>query len=272
MKHCAHFILTLLILTALTSCNGVEKIIKSNDFDAKYEAAMKYYNENSYTKAIQIFENLVMYYHGKENAENIGWYYAQCLLKEKDYYTAGYQFKNFVKVYPYSERCEEAQYLSAYCKYKDSPLYSLDQTTTKEAIAEFESFVERHPQNTHVPEINAYLDEMREKLMRKDYEVAYNYYHIEAYHAAYLSLQNFVNHYTESAYREDAMYYMLRSGYEYAANSREDKMKERLQQVLNDFDRFSTTYPDSKHLAAAQSLYTKSRAMLTDLENGKSVK
>lgn len=267
MKHIGSTLCILLAFIVMTSCSGVEKLVKSNDFDAKYEAAMRYYNENSYTKAIQLFENLILYYRGKENAENISWYYAQCLMKEQDYYTAAYQLKNFTRQFPYSSRAEEAAYLSAYCKYKEAPAYTLDQTLTREAISDFELFVARYPQNSHVPEINEYLDEMRNKLMRKDYEIAYNYYHIEAYHAAYVTLQNFLNLYPESDRREDAMFYMLRSGFEYAINSREDKMAERLQQVVNDFDRFATLFNNSKYLAEAQDIYTKSRAALSNLES-----
>ena len=76
----------------LVGCNKYEKLLKGNDYEAKYAAAMRYYEDNSYSKAIQLFENLTLYYRGKENAENISWYYAQSLYKEKDYYTAGYQF------------------------------------------------------------------------------------------------------------------------------------------------------------------------------------
>lgn len=266
MKRLYSSALVLAIVYTLTGCNGTEKLIKSNDFDAKYEHAMKYYNENSYTKAIQLFENLIMYYRGKEHAENIAWYYGQSLLKEKDYYTAAAQFKRFYRQYPYSEHAEEAQYLAACCKYEQSPNYTLDQAQTKEAINEFESFVDRYPNSVHIPQINIRLDELRQKLMKKDYEIAYGYYKIESYHAAYISLQSFLNLYPESSYREDAMFYLLRSGYEYGINSREDKMKERLQQVINDFDKFSTAFQNSRHIEQAQDIYTKSKAALAKLE------
>lgn len=256
----------MLAFIVMTGCSGVEQIVKSNDFDAKYKAAMQYYNENSYSRAIQIFENLLLHYRGRENAENIAWYYAQCLMKIDDYYSAAYQLGSFVRQFPYSERAEEAAYLSAYCKYRQSPDHQLDQSLTKEAISDFEQFVARYPQNPHVPEINEYLDELRNKMMLKEYEVAYNYYHIEAYHAAYVSLQRFLNLYPESDKREDAMYYMLCSGYEYASNSREDKMYERLQQVVNDFDRFATLFQDSQYLASAQKIYTKCRALMATVE------
>lgn len=256
----------------LVSCNGYNKLLNSNDFDGKYTAAMKYYNEGSYSRAVQLFENLTMYYRGKENAENISWYYGMSLMKEKDYFMAGYQFKRFAKQFPYSEKLEDAMYYSAYCKYMDSPEYNLDQRQTKESIEDFELFVERYPRSVHIPEVNTCLDELRGKLVRKDYEIAYGYYFVEEYHAAYESFRQFLNNYPEADYREDAMYYMLESSYLYAINSREDKMYERLQQVVNDFDKFNSSFNNSKYIASAQNIYTKTRAAMAQLEDKQKVK
>ena len=266
MKSVKNAIKICAICLLLTSCNGYNKLLNSNDYEAKYEAAMRYYNNNSYSKAIQLFENLTLHYRGKENAEEIAWHYAQALYKEKDYYSAGYQFQRFARQFPYSNRVEEASFLSAYCKYLDSPTYSLDQKRTREAIEEMESFAERWPSSPRIPEVNNYLDEMRNKLMLKEYEIAYGYYFIEEYHAAYESFKRFLNLYPEYNHREDAIYYQLESGYRYAIGSREEKQRERLQQVLSDFERFSSNLADTKRMAAAQSIYTKARAALTDLE------
>ena len=267
MKSAKLFTVICAICLVLVSCSNYEKLLNSNDFEGKYQAAMRYYNNNSWSKAIQLFESLTLHYRGKEHSEEIAWYYAQCLYKEKDYFTAAYQFQRFARQFPYSERAEEASFLSAYCKYKDSPEYSLDQKRTKEAIEEMESFVERWPRSVHIPELNQYLDEMRAKLILKDYEIAYGYYFIEEYHAAYESFKSFLNLYPEATQREDAMFYQLDAGFRYAIGSREDKQKERLQQVLNDFEKFSSSFSQSKRLAAAQNIYTKARAALTNLEN-----
>ena len=77
---------------------------------------------------------------------------------------------------------------------------------------------------TDPAEYDAILDEMRAKLMKKDYEIAYGYYYIEEYHAAYEQFKLFLNLYPESSQREDAMYYQLRSGYLYAIGSRKSYM------------------------------------------------
>ena len=101
-----------MIISVLSGCNSHEKLLKSNDFDKKYAAAMKYYEDANYSKAIQLFENLSIYYRGRDNAENVAWYHAESNFKIKDYYTAGYLFDKFVRQFPYSERAGEALFLS----------------------------------------------------------------------------------------------------------------------------------------------------------------
>ncbi len=270
MNKCAHIVLILLSIILLCSCDGYSRLVKSEDYATQYSEAKRYYDEERYSRARQLLENLQLHYRDRENAENILWYYSQCLLKQKDYYLAAYNFTMFTKRYPYSTRAEEALYLAAYCKYKEAPPSYLDQTITKDAIEEFERFAERYPSSIHIPEVNAYLDEMNKRLMQKDYDIAVGYYNIESYHAAYVALKNFLNLYPDSPNREDAMYYILRSGYEYASNSREDKMQERLQQVVGDFDKFATTFTNSKYKESAQEIYTKSKALLAKIEQEQS--
>ncbi len=267
MKKTLYYIFIIISTFATVSCSGYEKMLKSTDYDAKFNAAVKYYNEERYARARQLFENLTLYYRGNEHSEDIAWYYGQCLKESGFYYTAAYQFKTFTKRFPYSQRVEEAAFLSAYCKYLDSPSHTLDQSSTKEAITEFEQFAERYPQSTHIPEANDYLDKLRDKLMLKDYEIAIGYHNTESYRAAVVALNSFLNNYPESRMREDAMYYIIKSGYEYAINSREDKMKERLQQVINDFDKFATSFNNSKYMTDCQNIYTRCKAELSRIEN-----
>ncbi|MBP5759453.1 MAG: outer membrane protein assembly factor BamD [Bacteroidales bacterium] len=257
--------LIVLTIAILSGCTRYEKLLKSADSDAKYEAAMKYYEAHNYTKAIQLFENLIMHYHGKEHSEDIAWYYAMSLMQEQDYFSAGYQFRTFYKHYPYNDRAEEALYNAAMCKYHESPEYYLDQKQTTEAITDFESYLDRYPTSVHVPEINGYLDEMRAKLMKKEYEIAYGYYKIESYHAAYVSFGNFINNYPESASKEDAMYYMIKSGYELAINSQESKVEERTKQVVADFERFGALVSNPKYKSDLQEIYNKSRNLLAKI-------
>ncbi|MBQ1408343.1 MAG: outer membrane protein assembly factor BamD [Bacteroidales bacterium] len=265
MKKALYIAITALAISTLSSCGNFDKMLKSTDYDAKFEAAVRYYNEERYSRARQLFENLSLYYRGTEHSEDIAWYYGQSLLKSTYYYSAAYQFKTYAKRYPYSSRAEDAAFLSAYCSYMDSPSHTLDQSSTKIAITELEQFTDRYPNSPHIPEANAYLDELRNKLMQKDFEIAMGYYKTESYRAAVVSLTNFLNLYPDSPNREEAMYTIIKSGFEYAINSREDKMKERLQQVVNNFDKFATTFSNSKYLAECQNIYTRCKAELAKM-------
>lgn len=272
MKYVKNISLFIAIGLSLASCNGYEKLLNSNDYEAKYQAAMRFYGENRFSGAIQLFENLTLHYRGREHAEDIAWYYAQALMHEKDYYSAGYQFRRFASQFPYSDKAEEALFKSAYCKYITAPPYYLDQQRTREAIEDLESFAERWPRSVHIPDVNRYLDEMRAKLMRKDYQIAYGYYFTEQYHAAYESFGRFLDLYPEAELREEATFYQLDASFRYAINSSQAKQRERLQQVLNDFEKYSASFADSPRMAEAQQIYTKARAALTDLESSKAAR
>ena len=266
MKNCVRTILIVLSVIVLSSCDGYEKLLKSADYDAQYKAAVEYYQQGRYTKARQLFENLQVHFRNKEQSENIAWYYCNTLYKSGSYALAAYNFSTFNRKYPYSTYAEDALFLSAYCKYLDAPSYSLDQSISKDAIKDFEYFADRYPQSTRIPEVNACLDKLQSQLERKDFEIAMGYFRTENYHAAYVSLKNFLNLYPHSQYREEAMFTILRSGYQYAANSQESKMKERLQSVINDFENYVATFTDPKYVSTSQTIYNKTKALLAQIE------
>ncbi|MBQ8045915.1 MAG: hypothetical protein IJ269_06140, partial [Bacteroidales bacterium] len=62
--------------------------------------------------------------------------------------------------------------------------------------------------------------------------------------------------------KEDAMYYIILSGYEYAINSTESKIVERLNLVINDFEKFAALFSNSKYTKATQDIHDKCRAEL----------
>lgn len=237
-------LLVLLLAMVMSGCsNKHNKLLKSNDNEAKYKAAVAAYNEGDYFHADQLFENLILYFRGRDKAEDVNMYYGRSLMGNNDYYSAGYQFENFVKWFPYSTRAEEALFLSAYCKYKESPDYSLDQTLTYESIQAFENFIEKYPTSDSVKMANKYLDELRLKVIKKDYTNAYNYYKIGAYQAAQVSLKDFINKYSDQTeYRQNAMYYMVLADYNYANKSIESKQKERWGNMIMDYERYEALF------------------------------
>jgi DNA-directed RNA polymerase subunit E'/Rpb7 len=52
------------------------KLVKSGDMDAKYIAAVKYFDKEQYTRALTLFEELMGVYRGTAKAEEVHNYYA----------------------------------------------------------------------------------------------------------------------------------------------------------------------------------------------------
>lgn len=259
------------IVFLLASCaSSHNKLLKSNDHEAKFEAAMKAYEKGDYMHANQLFENLLLYSRGRDMAEKVNLYYAKSLLGSEDYYSAGYQFESFAKWFPYSKYAEEALFQAAFCKYLEAPDYSLDQTLTQESIRAFQEYIEKYPNSERVAEANKLMDKLREKLMEKDYQNAFNYYKTMQYQAAQVSFKNFLNDYPDlGEKRENAMYYIVLAGYEYACNSVESKLKDRYETVVLDYERYEVVFSnmkDEKKRKQLIDIYTDSKAKLDSLK------
>lgn len=264
------FVLLILIATFLvSSCSSKHtKLLKSNDNEAKYAAAVKAYEQGDYYHANQLFENLLLYFRGKDKAEDVNMYYGKSLMGGKNYYAAGYQFENFVRWFPYSPKAEEALFLSAYCKYKESPAYYLDQTLTKESMKAFQDYINKYPNSDRVKEANKYLDEMRLKIIKKDYTNAYNYYKVEQYQAASVALKDFINKYADQTeYRQNAMYYIVLADYYYAAGSVETKQKERWNTMILDYERYQALFANFTDKAKVEDLQKKYEYAKTQVAN-----
>jgi len=251
------FFAVLVCLLMVSCSNKHKRLLNSNDHDAKYAAAIKEYNEKDYFHATQLFENLLLYYRGREKAESVNLYYAKSLMGSKDYYSAAYQFESFARWFPFSEDAQEAAFQAAYCKYLVSPDYELDQTLTNESMKNFQAFIDKYPNSPRIKDANEYMDKMREKLIKKDFRTSYDYFKREQYQSAQYSFRTFLNQYPDATYREKAMYYIVVAGYRYSQNSIENKKKERFAVVANDYKKFEAIYPNSDKLAELKKIYTE---------------
>lgn len=209
------------------SCSQYQKALKSEDMAVKYDAAVKKYDAKKYNKAIRLFEQMAPAFRGKPQSEKMFYMYAQSYYKTQQYYLAGYQFESFVSSYPKSEKAEEAAFLEGFCYSKLSPTYSLDQADTYKAINKLQSFIDTYPNSTYMPEANAVLKKLTDKIEKKYFEIAKQYNTISDYKSALVALDNFISDYPGTQYKEAALYLKLDSAYKLAVNSIPAKMEER---------------------------------------------
>jgi len=283
MKKSIYHILLFSVITILFSCNenkvydstGKEKIkrfnftigkfnklVKSTDMEAKYAAAVAYFEKENYTRALALFEELMSVYRGTAKAEEIHFYYAYCNYNTDDFIIAGYHFRQFVRTYPTSKHTEECAYMNAYCFYLTSPEYSLDQIDTKLAIKEFQKFTNQYPKSDKIPKCNEILDELRAKLERKAYETAKLYYNMSDYKASVASFDNFIKDFPGSNHVEELTYLSIKSYYLLALNSIEAKKQERFKAAVDLYLKFVASNPKSNYLTQAEIIYTSSLKQL----------
>lgn len=242
----------LVLFTA--SCSEYQKVLNKGTVEEQYQMATKMYEEQKFGKAIQLFEKITPSYRGKPQMERIQFMVAQSHYNTKLYSLAAYYFDQFVKNYPKSSKIEEAAFLSALSYYKASPVYSLDQKDTFEAITAMQNFIFTYPNSEKVEEANKYIKELNFKLEKKSFEIARQYYHMEDYIAAIVAFDNLLADFLGTSYREEALYLKFKSAYYLGMNSIFSKKEERLNDAIKFHERFKKSFPQSEYLKETNTL------------------
>jgi outer membrane protein assembly factor BamD len=252
-KYISYFFIISMLVSA--ACSEYQTVLKSSDYNLKYQKAIEYYQNKDYYRALSLLEEILTIYKGTTKGELIYYYYCYCNYYQKDYILAGYHFKVFAMTYPVSKYKEECEYMSAYCDYQNSPDYSLDQVYTTQAINAFQQFVNNYPNSTRVTECNNLIDKLRYKLEIKSYKNSKLYFDMGAYQAAVTTIKNSIEEFPDSPFREDLMFMTLEANFYFAENSVVAKKKERFQNTLTEYYSLLNEFPQSKYLSNAQKIY-----------------
>src|SRR4030095_16199644 len=102
----------------LFSCTGISKVLKSKDPEYKLRMAEQYYAKKKYTYAQQLYEDVMPFFKGKPEFEDIYYKYAYSAYYQQDYLNAENLFKTYLEVFPNSARSEEVDFMRAYTFYK----------------------------------------------------------------------------------------------------------------------------------------------------------
>jgi outer membrane protein assembly factor BamD len=192
-----------------------------------------------------LFEKITPFYRGKPQMERIQFMISQSYFNTKQYSLAAYYFDKFIKNYPASSKAEEAAYLAANSYYLASPVYSLDQTDTYEALEALQNFIYKYPESDKVAEANQNIANLTFKLETKEFEIAKQYYEMSDYISAITSFNNFLGKYLGTTYKEQAMYYTFMSSYKLAINSYYLKKETRLYDAIKAHEKYIKNFPNS---------------------------
>ena len=259
----------------LVSCSEYSSVLKSTDYEYKYEVAKALYTNGEYRHAAELFSSLLPILRGTSYGEESLYMLAESNMKAKDYESATMFFKKYYQSYPKGRYMEMARYNSGYALYKQTADIRLDQTSTMEAITEYQSFLDYCPGTTLKEQAQQVIYEMQDKLVQKEYLSAKLYYDLGTYRgntteggsnyeACVVTAQNALKDYpyASTELRENLSILVLRAKYLLAKHSIEDRRMERFRDTIDEYYAFLNDFPESQYIKEANSIFTNSEQII----------
>lgn len=258
------FLIIALVALICGSCGEYSKVLKSRDINYKYAYAKKAYDQKKYLQAVTLLTDLITPLRGTADGEEALFLLAMSHYENKDYDNSGVYFKTYTQRYPKGKYAELARFYNGYGYYLDSPDPQLDQTNTIKAIEGLQSFLDYFPRSDKVTIAQNAIFEMQDKLTLKELQIAQLYYNMgnflgNNYQASIITSENALKSYPYSKYREDFELLILKSKYQEAKQSVDEKKEDRYREVIDEYFSFINNFPESKHLKEAQNIYNLSR-------------
>ena len=269
------FLPLLCAMMLLGACTEYSAVLKSNDYEYRYEAAKALYADGHYSKAAELFSLLLAPLKGTSYGEESLYMLGESNLKAKDYESAAMFFKKYYQTYPKGHYMELARFNSGYSLYKQTPDVRLDQSSTMQAINEYQSFLDYCPNTGLKEQAQVIIYDMQDKLVKKEYLAAKLYYDLGTYtinsfyggnnyEACVVTAQNALKDYpyASAGLREDLSILILKAKYHLARQSVEEKRLERFRDTIDEYYAFLNDYPESQYLKEANSIFSYSEKVV----------
>jgi outer membrane protein assembly factor BamD len=118
------------------------------------------------------------------------------------------EFREFLTFYPTNARADYAQYRLAFAYYQQMLAPERDQTATRDAIKEFQVFLDRYPNSALLPEVRTLMREAQDRLSEASYRVGFYYFRARWYPGAIDRFRDVITN-DPGFTRRDAVYFHL---------------------------------------------------------------
>mgnify|MGYP001674414754 CR=1 FL=1 len=266
-------IISICAVFLLGSCaHEFNQVYKTNDNIYKYEYAKECFVKGKYVRATTLLIDLITLMKGTDNAEECLYMLAMAQYRSKDYESAAQTFTKYYQSYPKGKYAEQAEFYVGQSLYMSTPEPRLDQTQTVSAIAAFQEYLDTYPDAKMKQTAQERLFDLQDKLVKKELYSAQLYYNLGSYFgncgrgennydACIITAQNALKDYPFTKLREDFSVLIMKSKYELAAQSVEEKKLERYQDAEDECYGFINEYPDSKYKETAERYIAKCKTI-----------
>ena len=258
------FLIPIFAVILLSGCaHEFNQVYKSQNYAYKYEYAKECFARGKYSQAITLLQELVTIQKGTDNAEESLYMLAMAQYNDMDYEGAAMTFKKYRQTYPKGIYAEKASFYIGESLYMSTPEPRLDQTQTVNSIAAFQEYMDIYPEAKLKDKAQQRLFELQDKLVKKELYSAELYYNLGTYfgnctsggsnyEACIITAQNAINDYPYSAMREDFALLIMKSKFELAQQSVEEKKLDRYRDAEDECYGFINEYPESKNKKLAE--------------------
>lgn len=274
-------LIIVLAVLLLSSCaKEFNRVYKSDNYAYKYEYAKECFARGKYTRAITLLEGTVTMLKGSQNGQESLYMLAMAEYMNKDYETAAEYFKKYYSSYPRGSYSELAKFYIGQSLFMSTPEPRLDQSQTLSAISAFQEYLDVYPMASEKAAAQDRLFVLQDKLVKKELYSAQLYYDLGNYFgncnaggesnflACIITSQNALKDYPYSSMREDFSVLLMKSKFELAENSVDEKRLERYQDAEDECYGFINEFPDSKSKSLAERYIQKCKKVTKNYAAG----
>ena len=263
------FLIGIVAAFVCSSCGEYNKLLKSSDYEYKYEVAKTYFANGQYSRASVLLNELITILKGTNKAEESLYMLGMSYFNQRDYQTAAQTFIAYYNSYPKGIFAELSRFQAGKALFLDTPEPRLDQTSTYQAIQQLQMFIEYYPESTKKQEAQDMIFALQDKLVLKELYSAELYYNLgnylgNNYEACVITAQNALKDYPYTDYREELSILILRAKYEMAVYSVEEKKMDRYREAIDEYYAFRNEFPESKYLKEAEQIFSESQKGIDD--------
>lgn len=235
-----NFVCFLAIVVLVGGCASSAGPRRSSD--EWYELGQREMARHKYAKAEQAFSKFLEQHPQDKRRPDALLALADALYGDKRYEEAKFQYRRFLELFPTSPEAPKAQFNSAMCSFLRVKTIDRDQSTTQEAVQEFQRLIQSYPRSAYVDEATEKLAASHERLAAYELYVGRFYYGQGAYPAAIGRFEGLLKTYPEVSFADEALF-LLGSAYVRSDNP---------QGATSVFDELVQRYPQSRYANQAK--------------------
>ena len=269
--------LSLGLVILLTGCaSEFSSVYKTADNVYKYEYAKQCFAMGKFDNAATLLAELITIQKGKTTAQESLYMLGMAQYCNRDYESASATFRKYYQSYPKGDYAEQASFYIGQSLFESMPDPRLDQSSTIGAINAYQNFMDIYPDSPLREQAQNRLFILQDNLIMKEYLSAELYYNLGGYfgninantesnyESCIITAQNALKTYPFTNMREKFSILIMKSKYELAQNSSEEKRIERYREAEDECYGFLNEFPESDECKTAQKYIDRCRKITGD--------